>query len=110
MPRPKGSKNKPKTNVDRNEKLKTLEANAKAEAELVEKLSLKTEELASELMEAKKQLRAAKTKLARSTREKETLEAQAAEEQRKVEATKLVEQFLASGKSVEDFEAAIKNL
>lgn len=110
MPRPKGSKNKPKTVISYEIQAKGLRSEINANQKSVDKLSHEVDALVSSLSAKKKELRSARTRLNRSTKQLTQLESRVGEEKRRQDVTKLLDTLLASGKSVDDLEAAINQL
>ncbi len=108
MARPKGSKNKPRAAASYETQMKDIQAKTKAQNDIVENLEAEVEGLMLDLASKKKELRSARTALNRLARQASDLEAKADEMKRREEATKLLEEFLASGKTVDELQAVIK--
>lgn len=110
MPRPKGSKNRPKSVISYEIQAKGVRTKINAEQKTVDRLDYEVATLSADLRAKKKDLRAARTRLTHATKKIETIEARIAEEKRRGDVTKLLDSLLASGKTVDDLEEAINQM
>lgn len=115
MGRPKGSKNKVKSDSkpsteNISKRIADLESAIPKTTATIEQIEQDISALTQQLSAKKIELRTAKREAARMEKLHERLTQKAEEESKRMEAEKLVQEFIASGKSIETLQDAIKKL
>ena len=109
MPRTKGSKNKPKSDLmDFTSSLAEKEAIRKRVTGEIETITANIESLKAELKEKKAILKSADKEIAKLEQKKKTAEEKVAEEAKKAEAEAVLKKLLADGMSAEEILAKLK--
>ncbi len=107
MARPKGSKNK-KNPVSNAGTLETVAAAKKNLGEEIDALTAAVEEAAQTLKDKKAELKTAQKKLEKLEKQEAAAQEAAAQEAKRAEASRLLDAFLASGKSLDEVLEVLK--
>lgn len=107
MARPKGSKNK-KNPVSNAGTLETVAAAKKNLGEEIDALTAAVEEAAQALKDKKAELKTAQKKLEKLEKQEAAAQEAAAQEAKRAEASRLLDAFLASGKSLDEVLEVLK--
>ena len=111
MPRPKGSKNKPKTvkaTVDFASQIAKKQSAKEAAAAEIESITANIDALKADLKAKKAELKSIDKEIARIEAKKVKAETKAAESAKKAEAEDVLKKLLASGVSADDILAKLK--
>ena len=111
MPRPKGSKNKPKTakaTVDFDAQITEKQAAKVALSAKIASITANLDSLKADLKEKKVSMKAIDKEIVKLEVKKEKAEAKAAEEAKKAEAEDVLKRLLASGVSADEILAKLK--
>ena len=111
MPRPKGSKNKPKTvkaTVDFAAQLAEKQSAKEATSAEIASITANIDALKADLKTKKAELKSIDKEIAKLEAKKATVDAKAAEEAKKAEAEAVLKKLLASGVSADEILAKLK--
>lgn len=111
MPRPKGSKNKPKTvkaTVDFAAQIAEKQSAKEAATAEIASITANIDSLKADLKEKKAALKTAQKELTSLERKKSIADAKATEEAKKAEAEEVLKKLLASGMSADEILAKLK--
>ena len=111
MPRPKGSKNKPKTvkaTVDFAAQLAEKQSAKEATSAEIASITANIDALKADLKAKKAELKSIDKEIAKLEAKKATVDAKAAEEAKKAEAEAVLKKLLASGVSADEILAKLK--
>lgn len=107
MGRPKGSKNKPKTNIPTEVRIEQLDQEMAELTAAATALESEIDSTSAQLVNLKKELRARNRDIKKLAAKREALAAQAQEQERAQAAQEIVDKYLADGKTVEELREAL---